>query len=149
MVSLTLLTLMLSLAGVYAVTAFRRHQGTREIGVRVALGARHSTSLTVAFKRPLVQMTLALALGAILGFGLVNDDLSKVHLNVLSNAAVFRIVDDPVLCTRMHRPDATGASHSTDGGIEGRRVTSHATATVEGTRRSRDHNLLETFLKSI
>ena len=124
MVSLTLVTLMLSLAGVYAVTAFAVARRTREIGVRVALGAQPLHVLTIVFKRPLVQMALGIGVGAILGFGLANDDLSKVHLDVLGNDGGLRAVDDPVLCTRMHRPDATGASHSADGGIEGRRLSS-------------------------
>jgi putative ABC transport system permease protein len=89
MVSLTLVTLMLSLAGVYAVTAFAVARRTREIGVRVALGARPLDVLTVVFKRPLVQMALGIGVGALLGFGLANDDLSKVHLDILGNAAVF------------------------------------------------------------
>jgi hypothetical protein len=90
MVSLTLVTLMLSLAGVYAVTAFAVARRTREIGVRVALGARPLDVLTVVFKRPLVQMALGIGVGAILGFGLANDDLSKVHLDVLGNARSSR-----------------------------------------------------------
>ena len=96
MVSLTLVTLMLSLAGVYAVTAFAVARRTREIGVRVALGARPLDVLTIVFKRPLIQMALGIGVGAILGFGLANDDLSEVHLDVLGNAAVFAL--STILC---------------------------------------------------
>jgi predicted permease len=96
MVSLTLVTLMLSLAGVYAVTAFAVAKRTREIGVRVALGAQPLRVLTIVFKRPLIQMALGIGVGAILGFGLANDDLSKVHLDVLGNAALF--VLSTILC---------------------------------------------------
>jgi hypothetical protein len=96
MVSLTLVTLMLSLAGVYAVTAFAVARRTREIGVRVALGAQPLDVLTVVFKRPLVQMALGIGVGAILGFGLANDDLSEVHLDVLGYAGVF--VLSTILC---------------------------------------------------
>jgi putative ABC transport system permease protein len=95
-VSLTLVTVMLSLAGVYAVTAFAVARRTREIGVRVALGARPLDVLTVVFKRPFVQMGLGIGIGAILGFGLVNDDLSKVHLDVLGNAVVYAL--STILC---------------------------------------------------
>jgi predicted permease len=96
LLGLTGVTLMLSLAGVYAVTAFAVARRTREIGVRVALGARPLDVLTVVFKRPLVQMALGIGVGAILGFGLANDDLSQVHLDVLGNAAVF--VLSTILC---------------------------------------------------
>jgi putative ABC transport system permease protein len=92
MVRLTLVTLMLSLAGVYAVTAFAVAKRTREIGVRVALGAQPLDVLRIVFKRPFVQVALGVGLGTILGFGLANDDLSKVHLNVLGNAAVYALV---------------------------------------------------------
>jgi predicted permease len=91
MVSLTLVTLMLSLAGVYAVTAFAVARRTREIGVRVALGARPLNVLTTVFKRPLVQMALGIGVGAILGFGLANDDVSQVHLDILGSAAVYTL----------------------------------------------------------
>lgn len=96
MVSLTLVTLMLSLAGVYAVTAFAVARRTREIGVRVALGARPLDVLMTVFKRPLAQMAVGIGLGAILGFGLANDDLSEVHLDILGNTAVF--VLSTILC---------------------------------------------------
>ena len=91
LVSLTLVTLMLSLAGVYAVTAFAVAKRTREIGVRVALGARPLDVLTIVFKRPLVQVALGIGVGAILGFGLANDDLSQVHLDALGKTALYAL----------------------------------------------------------
>lgn len=96
LLSLTGVTLMLSLAGVYAVTSFAVARRTREIGVRVALGARPLHVLTIVFKRPFVQVSLGIGVGAILGFGLANDDLSKVHLDVLGNAALYAL--STVLC---------------------------------------------------
>ncbi|HJQ20086.1 MAG TPA: ABC transporter permease [Gemmatimonadaceae bacterium] len=95
-VSLTILTLMLSLAGVYAATAFAVARRTREIGVRVALGARPLQILMTVFRRPLVQMALGIGVGGVLGFALVNDDLSKVHLDVLGKTAVFVLAT--ILC---------------------------------------------------
>jgi len=95
-VSLTLVTLMLSLAGVYAVTAFAVARRTREIGVRVALGAQPLNILTIVFKRPFVQVALGIGVGAILGFGLANDDLSAVHVDVLGYTALF--VLSTILC---------------------------------------------------
>jgi hypothetical protein len=96
MVTLTGVTLMLSLAGVYAVTAFAVARRTREIGVRVALGAQPLHVLTTVFKRPLVQMALGIGVGAILGFILANDDLSEVHLDVLGTTALFAL--STILC---------------------------------------------------
>jgi len=78
------------------VTAFAVARRTREIGVRVALGARPLDVLTIVFKRPLVQMALGISVGAILGFGLANDDLSEVHLDVLGYTAAF--VLSTILC---------------------------------------------------
>ncbi len=96
LVSFTGVTLMLSLAGVYAVTAFAVAKRTREIGVRVALGAQPLQVLTTVFKRPLVQVALGIGVGAILGFGLANDDLSEVHLDALGMTAVYAL--STILC---------------------------------------------------
>jgi hypothetical protein len=96
LLGLTGVTLMLSLAGVYAVTAFAVARRTREIGVRVALGARPLDVMITVFKRPLVQVAIGIGVGAILGFGLANDDLSAVHLDVLGNTVVF--VAATILC---------------------------------------------------
>jgi len=91
LVSFTSVTLMLSLAGVYAVTAFAVARRTREIGVRVALGAQPLHVLTTVFKRPLVQIALGLGVGAILSLGLANNDLSDVHLDDFGRSAVFAL----------------------------------------------------------
>jgi putative ABC transport system permease protein len=64
---------------------------TREIGVRVALGAQPLQVLASVFERPLVQVALGIGVGATLGFGLANDDLSAVHLDALGNTAVFAL----------------------------------------------------------
>lgn len=76
-------TLMLSLAGVYAVTAFAVAKRTREIGVRVALGARPRHVLRTVFRRPLLQVSLGIGAGAVLALGLANNDLSDLRLDDL------------------------------------------------------------------
>ena len=62
---LTAVTLLLSLAGVYAVTAFAVAKRMREIGVRVALGARPRQIIFTVFKRPFIQLALGIGVGAI------------------------------------------------------------------------------------
>jgi putative ABC transport system permease protein len=96
LVSFTGVTLMLSLAGVYAVTAFAVARRTREIGVRVALGAQPLRVLTTVFKRPLVQIALGIGVGSILALGLANNDLSDVHLDDFGMTAVFAL--STILC---------------------------------------------------
>jgi predicted permease len=96
LVSLTSVTLMLSLAGVYAVTAFAVARRTREIGVRVALGAQPLHVLTTVFKRPLVQIALGVGVGAILSLAIANNDLSDVHLDDFGRSAVFAM--STILC---------------------------------------------------
>jgi len=64
--TLTLTALMLSLAGIYSVMAFTVSRRTREIGIRVALGADPRRLVAAIFKRPLVQVATGIGLGAIL-----------------------------------------------------------------------------------
>jgi putative ABC transport system permease protein len=65
---LTALALLLSLAGIYAVLSFIVTRRTREIGVRVALGASRRRVVTAIFKRPLTQVTLGVLVGGALIF---------------------------------------------------------------------------------
>ena len=60
---MTAVALLLSLAGIYAVLSFTVARRTREIGVRVALGANRRRVLTAIFRRPLTQVGLGIAAG--------------------------------------------------------------------------------------
>lgn len=72
MVGLTAVTLLLSLAGIYSVLSYTVARRTREIGVRVALGASSRRIITSIFRRPLMQVTIGVIAGTILvGLGAV------------------------------------------------------------------------------
>jgi len=60
------IALVLSLAGLYAVMSFAVARRTREIGVRVALGADRRHIITAIFAQPVRQLGLGIVVGAIL-----------------------------------------------------------------------------------
>jgi ABC-type antimicrobial peptide transport system permease subunit len=62
-VVLSSVALVLSLAGIYAVLSFTVARRTREIGVRVALGASRGRVVVATFRRPLLQVTLGIVVG--------------------------------------------------------------------------------------
>jgi predicted permease len=62
---LTLVTLTVAWAGIYAVMSFTVARRTREIGIRVALGGNRRSVILAIFRRPLVQVTLGAALGVV------------------------------------------------------------------------------------
>ena len=63
---LTAVALLLSLSGIYAVLSYTVARRTREIGVRVALGASARGVITSIFRRPLTQVVLGVVAGCIL-----------------------------------------------------------------------------------
>jgi ABC-type lipoprotein release transport system permease subunit len=63
---LTAVALLLSLAGIYAVLSYTVARRTREIGVRVALGASARLVITSIFRKPLTQVVLGVVAGTIL-----------------------------------------------------------------------------------
>ena len=63
---LTAVALLLSLAGIYAVLSFTVARRTREIGVRVALGASRQRLVAAIFRRPLTQVSIGVVVGTIL-----------------------------------------------------------------------------------
>jgi ABC-type antimicrobial peptide transport system permease subunit len=65
-VGLTAVALLLSLAGIYSVLSYIVARRTREIGVRVALGASARRVITSIFRRPLTQVTLGVVAGTFL-----------------------------------------------------------------------------------
>jgi ABC-type antimicrobial peptide transport system permease subunit len=58
----------LSLAGIFAVLWFTVARRTREIGVRVALGASCQRVVAATFRRPLLQVTLGVLVGTTIVF---------------------------------------------------------------------------------
>jgi putative ABC transport system permease protein len=91
------LALLLSLGGIFAVMSFTVARRTREIGIRVALGASRIRVVTTVFRRPLTQIVLGLALGAVLlfslffGMGEARTQLGHVALLVLYVAAMTAV----------------------------------------------------------
>jgi hypothetical protein len=65
-IGLTGIALLLSLAGIYSVLAYTVAKRTREIGVRVALGASARRIITSIFRRPLTQVTMGVVTGGVL-----------------------------------------------------------------------------------
>ena len=72
---ITAIALLLSMAGIYAVLSFTVARRTREIGVRVALGASRPRIVTAIFRRPLIQVGAGVVAGAVL-VGLITVLLS-------------------------------------------------------------------------
>jgi putative ABC transport system permease protein len=65
-IALSAVGLGLSLAGIYAVLSFTVARRTRDIGVRVALGASRRRVVAATFRRPLFQITLGVVVGTAL-----------------------------------------------------------------------------------
>ncbi|HEU4631316.1 MAG TPA: FtsX-like permease family protein, partial [Gemmatimonadaceae bacterium] len=65
------IAVILSLAGIYAVLSFTVARRTREIGIRVALGADPRHVVQAIFRRPLAHVSLGVAAGAVLAALLV------------------------------------------------------------------------------
>jgi hypothetical protein len=65
------IALVLSLACIYAITSFTVSRRTREIAVRVALGAQISTVVATVFRGPFVQVAVGVGVGCVMMGALV------------------------------------------------------------------------------
>ena len=84
---LALIALVLAGVGVYGVTAYSVHQRTREIGIRMALGAQPGSLLLVVLKESAVLAGIGLALGLGAALGVVRFLASELSAVGASNAA--------------------------------------------------------------
>ncbi len=63
---MTAVALLLSLSGIYAVLSFIVARRTREVGIRVALGASARRVVTALFRRPMTHVSLGVIAGTVL-----------------------------------------------------------------------------------
>ena len=64
------MALVLAAVGLYAVTAYAVTQHTRDIGVRMVLGAQPAQVIWLFLKRSIVQLAIGLTIGLVAAFGL-------------------------------------------------------------------------------
>lgn len=78
------LGLLLSVGGIFAVMSFTVARRTREIGIRVALGANGRRVILSEFRRPLTQVTVGLMIGGLLTGGLLfSSEVSRLKVAAL------------------------------------------------------------------
>jgi predicted permease len=85
------IALVLSLAGIYAITSFTVSRRTREIAVRVALGAQISSIVTTVFRGPFFQVAMGVAVGCLMMGTLVALSMrdSDVGVGTMTRHAVL------------------------------------------------------------
>ena len=92
-VGVSVVALILSLAGIYSVMAFTVSRRTREIGIRVALGSDPSRVVLTILRRPLRQVALGILAGAALTAWLVvnvyEGSLAPMHVALVAAYALF------------------------------------------------------------
>ncbi len=95
-VVLSLIGTILAAAGLYALMSFTVSQRSREIGIRMALGARAVSVVGTIARRAAFQLGVGVALGAVFGAWLLKeltDDIGIMAVNIpLVLAAVGAVV---------------------------------------------------------
>ena len=89
--TLGVLALALAAIGLYGVISFSVAQRTRELGIRVALGARRSDVLRLVLQQALLLAGAGIGLGLLLGFGLSRAVASLLYEISANDARVFLI----------------------------------------------------------
>jgi predicted permease len=80
------IALVLSLAGIYAITSFTVSRRTREIAVRVALGGRIANVASTVFRGPLIQVAAGVSLGCVAMGTLVAMSMRNADLGAATMA---------------------------------------------------------------
>jgi putative ABC transport system permease protein len=83
--------MLLSMAGIYAVMSFTAARRTREIGIRVALGASRRRVVAAVFARPLAQVGVGVVAGGVVT-AIVNDGVEHPTASVLAGALLYAVL---------------------------------------------------------
>lgn len=87
LIGVSLLVLGLSLAGIYSIMSFAVSRRTREIGIRVALGADRRRIVASIFTRPLAQVAMGIVVGVFLSVMMLRGE---VRLSVAGGISVVQ-----------------------------------------------------------
>jgi putative ABC transport system permease protein len=91
--AVSVIALLLSLAGIYAAMSFAVSRRTREIGIRVALGCDRRSIVLAIFRRPLIQVTAGVLAGAgLVLFFDVGMETGMVSGGALLSTAAYALV---------------------------------------------------------
>jgi predicted permease len=94
-----LIALLISVAGTYSVLSFTVSRQTREIGIRIALGARPRRIVAAVFSRAMVQIAAGIALGAVFWFYVIVRVLGGGHrYGLLAATAIVLILVGLAAC---------------------------------------------------
>jgi hypothetical protein len=100
-VAVSVIALILSLAGIYAAMSFAVSRRTREIGIRVALGARRKSVVLSIFRRPLLQLAAGVVLGGLFTMSLMgefNDGITLRELGAMGGYVLIMAAITMLAC---------------------------------------------------
>jgi predicted lysophospholipase L1 biosynthesis ABC-type transport system permease subunit len=86
------IALLLSLAGIYSVMAFAVSRRTREIGIRIALGAGAGPVMRATFTRPLAQVGVGILVGGWLVAQLTRSVIGELSAQEVGLVSVYAMV---------------------------------------------------------
>ena len=92
------LALVLALVGLYAATAYALSRRTREIGIRIALGAGHRQLLAVVLRDGMAQCLAGVAIGLLAALGIARFAASLLYEVSPADPAILAITAAVVTC---------------------------------------------------
>ena len=120
----------LSMAGIYAITSFTVSRRTREIAVRLALGAQISNVVATVFRGPFLQVAVGVAVGCLMMGSLLAVARGSRHRDETCRAAArVRSNHDGGVCPRLYRAATPGIPGGADRCSEGRWIAASLTFT--------------------
>ena len=93
-----LIALLISIAGIYSVLSFTVARQTREIGIRIALGAAPHRVVAGVFSRAMVQIAIGIVVGTLIWFYVIVQVLGGGRIGLLVTTAVVLMLVGLLAC---------------------------------------------------